>query len=183
MAGALLAATLAADTAAARRAPCAEGAKRPLCTFTDARAVFIADGDTIRVRLAGRIRTVRFTGLNAMELTRYSKYPGRRRGAVTSGLAGASSPVTHTKATTTMDTSPRLEHTRLIGVCIQPYVPTNEILPALCSRRRIAFHPGSPIQKSSPRIQSRHSTEDIEPAVLQVCCRETNAICNLSRVL
>jgi endonuclease YncB( thermonuclease family) len=81
LAGALLAVTLAADTAAARRAPCAEGAKRPLCTFTDARAVFIADGDTIRVRLAGRIKTIRFTGLNAMELTRYSKYPARRRGA------------------------------------------------------------------------------------------------------
>ena len=38
-------------------------------------------GDTIRVRLAGRIQTVRFTGINAMELTRYSKYPSRRRGA------------------------------------------------------------------------------------------------------
>ena len=43
--------------------------------------MFIADGDTIRVRLAGRIKTIRFTGLNAMELTRYSKYPSRRRGA------------------------------------------------------------------------------------------------------
>ncbi len=89
LAGALLAAMTAADTASARRAPCAEGAKRPLCTFTDARAVFIADGDTIRVRLAGRIRTVRFTGLNAMELTRYSKYPSRRRGAC-HGLAATS---------------------------------------------------------------------------------------------
>jgi endonuclease YncB( thermonuclease family) len=81
LAGALLAATLAADTAAARRASCAEGTKRPLCTFQAARAVFVADGDTIWVRLAGRIRTVRFTGINAMELTRYSKYPSRRRGA------------------------------------------------------------------------------------------------------
>src|SRR4051812_20223412 len=79
--GALMLALLATGTAEARRAPCAEGTKRPLCTFSDARAVFIADGDTIRVRLAGRIRTIRFTGLNAMELTRYSKYPGRRRGA------------------------------------------------------------------------------------------------------
>jgi endonuclease YncB( thermonuclease family) len=78
----LLAATLAADTAqAAKRAPCAEGAKRPLCTFQDARAIFIADGDTIRVKLGGRTQNVRFTGINAMELTRYSKYPGRRRGA------------------------------------------------------------------------------------------------------
>jgi endonuclease YncB( thermonuclease family) len=52
LAGALLAATLAADTAAARRASCAEGTKRPLCTFQAARAVFVADGDTIWVRLA-----------------------------------------------------------------------------------------------------------------------------------
>src|SRR5215216_440903 len=82
LAVALPAATLAADTAAAaRRGPCMEGAKRPRCVFQDARAAFVADGDTIRVRLAGRIRTVRFTGINAMELTRYSKYPGRRRGA------------------------------------------------------------------------------------------------------
>ena len=42
---------------------------------------FIADGDTIRVTLAGRTKTIRFTGINAMELTRYSKYPSRRRGA------------------------------------------------------------------------------------------------------
>ncbi len=79
----LAAATLAADAASAatRRAPCAEGASRPRCVFTDARVSFIADGDTIRVRLGGRIRTVRFTGINAMELTRYSKYPSRRRGA------------------------------------------------------------------------------------------------------
>ena len=66
---------------AARRAPCTEGGGKPLCTFKDVRATFIADGDTIRVREGGRIRTIRFTGINAMELTRYSKYPSRRRGA------------------------------------------------------------------------------------------------------
>lgn len=81
LAGALLAATLAAESASARRAPCAEGASAPKCTFTDARVSFIADGDTIRVTLGGRTRTIRFTGINAMELTRYSKYPSRRRGA------------------------------------------------------------------------------------------------------
>ena len=78
----LLAAALAAErAAAAERAPCAEGTKQPLCTFQDARASFIADGDTIRVTLGGRTQTVRFTGINAMELSRYSKYPSRRRGA------------------------------------------------------------------------------------------------------
>jgi endonuclease YncB( thermonuclease family) len=85
LAAALLGATLAADTAAARRAPCTEGAKAPKCTFQSARAVFIADGDTIRVRLGGKLRNIRFTGINAMELTRYSKFPNRRRGAC-SGL-------------------------------------------------------------------------------------------------
>jgi endonuclease YncB( thermonuclease family) len=66
---------------AARRAPCVEGGKGPKCTFWDARVLFIADGDTIRVRVGGAVRNIRFTGLNAMELTRYSKYPSRRRGA------------------------------------------------------------------------------------------------------
>ena len=78
---ALPAAIAAADTAGAERAPCAEGAKRPSCRFQNARVAFIADGDTIRVRLGGRLRNVRFTGINAMELSRYSKYPSRRRGA------------------------------------------------------------------------------------------------------
>ena len=77
---ALLCAVPAAE-AATRHAPCAEGAKQPRCVFTDAKVSFIADGDTIRVTLAGRTKTIRFTGINAMELTRYSKYPGRRRGA------------------------------------------------------------------------------------------------------
>jgi endonuclease YncB( thermonuclease family) len=82
LAATLLAATLTADAAgAAERAPCTEGAKRPLCTFQSARVAFIADGDTIRVRLGGRLQNVRFTGINAMELSRYSKYPSRRRGA------------------------------------------------------------------------------------------------------
>jgi endonuclease YncB( thermonuclease family) len=80
LAGALLVAMLAADTAAARRAPCAEGAKRPLCTFEAARVVSVSDGDTIRVRLGGRIQKVRFTGINAMELSRYSTRQSQRRG-------------------------------------------------------------------------------------------------------
>jgi endonuclease YncB( thermonuclease family) len=44
----------------------------------------VADGDTIRVRVAddpGRIRTIRVTGINAMELSRYSSSPRKRRGA------------------------------------------------------------------------------------------------------
>jgi len=42
---------------------------------------FVADGDTIDVRVPGqRVRQVRFTGINAMELQRYSSNPARRRG-------------------------------------------------------------------------------------------------------
>ena len=81
LAATLLAALLAADAAVAERGPCREGATQPRCTIQTARAIFIADGDTIRVRLAGRTRNIRFTGINAMELSRYSKYPSRRRGA------------------------------------------------------------------------------------------------------
>jgi endonuclease YncB( thermonuclease family) len=75
----------AAEARSTWRAPCVPGAKRPLCTFWSAKVVFVADGDTIRVQLDGdpsrRIRTVRFTGINAMEMSRYSSYPNRWRGA------------------------------------------------------------------------------------------------------
>jgi hypothetical protein len=42
---------------------------------------FVADGDTIDVRLPGLgVRRIRLTGINAMEQTRYSHYASRRRG-------------------------------------------------------------------------------------------------------
>jgi endonuclease YncB( thermonuclease family) len=66
------------------KAPCIEGSKSPRCIFWDAKATFIADGDTIKVKLdddpSRAVQLVRFTGINAMELHRYSKYAGRRRG-------------------------------------------------------------------------------------------------------
>src|SRR3954464_7765401 len=78
---ALLAVT-AAPARAAWRAPCVPGTKSPACTWWNARTTFVADGDTIRVQLAGerRISTIRFTGINAMELHRYSAKASRRRG-------------------------------------------------------------------------------------------------------
>ncbi len=46
---------------------------------------FVADGDTLRADIAGdgtgAERTIRMTGYNAMELSRYSSDPSRRRGA------------------------------------------------------------------------------------------------------
>ena len=70
---------------AATRGPCLDGGGGPTCHFWTGKVTFVADGDTIDVDLDGdgtrASRTVRFTGINAMELTRYSKYPSRRRGA------------------------------------------------------------------------------------------------------
>src|SRR3954468_11938757 len=79
---ALTAALALPAAASARSGPCVPGASQPRCNFTTARVTFIADGDTIRVRQKGsrRVRTIRFTGINAMELHRYSKYANRRRG-------------------------------------------------------------------------------------------------------
>src|SRR3954462_15526426 len=67
---------------AAWRAPCVPRTKGPSCTWWNARTTFVADGDTIRVRVAGArgIATIRFTGINAMELHRYTSKAARRRG-------------------------------------------------------------------------------------------------------
>src|SRR3954447_14176032 len=79
---AVAAALLMPAAAAAKSGPCVSGSSQPRCNFTNARVTFIADGDTIRVRAAGKraVKTIRFTGINAMELHRYSKYANRRRG-------------------------------------------------------------------------------------------------------
>jgi endonuclease YncB( thermonuclease family) len=73
------------DARAAAKAPCIAGASGPTCHFWTAKTVFVADGDTIRVVLDGdrsrKVRTIRFTGINAMELSVYSSYPDRRRGS------------------------------------------------------------------------------------------------------
>jgi micrococcal nuclease len=62
----------------------AAAAAPPLHTWTG-KVTFVADGDTIDVDIDGdgtRVaRHVRLTGINANEISRYSKYPERRRGA------------------------------------------------------------------------------------------------------
>jgi endonuclease YncB( thermonuclease family) len=79
-----LATTAAPPADAARRAPCIPGTSGPLCHVWDAKVTFVADGDTIRVVLDGdrrrAVRTVRLTGINAMELRRYSSRASRRVG-------------------------------------------------------------------------------------------------------
>lgn len=66
------------------RAKCIPGqGSSPACTWWNAKVTFISDGDTIDARISGGGRGekhIRFTGINAMELQRYSKYPNRRRG-------------------------------------------------------------------------------------------------------
>jgi endonuclease YncB( thermonuclease family) len=75
---------LAATAEAARRGPCIPGTSGPSCTFWTAKVTFVADGDTIEVDIAGdrtsRRSRVRITGIQAMELTRYSSKASRRRG-------------------------------------------------------------------------------------------------------
>jgi endonuclease YncB( thermonuclease family) len=45
-----------------------------------AKVIHVDDGDTMDVRVDGRVRQVRFIAVQAMELTRYSTHPSRRRG-------------------------------------------------------------------------------------------------------
>ena len=70
---------------AAARKPCVPGEKGPRCHWWSAKVTFVSDGDTLRADVAGdgtgRERNIRLTGINTMELTRYSKYASRRRGA------------------------------------------------------------------------------------------------------
>ena len=69
-------------SAHAASGPCTADAGSPRCQYWYGKATFFADGDTIDVRLPGaRVRRVRLTGINAMEQSRYSRYPSRRRGA------------------------------------------------------------------------------------------------------
>jgi micrococcal nuclease len=63
---------------------CQPAAGSPRCSFSYGKTTFVADGDTIDVDIDGdgtrTPRPIRLTGINAMELHRYSKYADRRRG-------------------------------------------------------------------------------------------------------
>ena len=67
----------------ARRGPCMPGFKRPTCRVWTAKAMAVADGDTVNVRVRqngrwGPRQDIRLLGLQAMELTDYSRAHGRR---------------------------------------------------------------------------------------------------------
>jgi endonuclease YncB( thermonuclease family) len=69
---------------AASKGPCVVGTKWPLCHVWKGKVTLVADGDTIGVDVFGdgnsRPIRVRFTGINAMEQSVYSRDPDRRRG-------------------------------------------------------------------------------------------------------
>jgi endonuclease YncB( thermonuclease family) len=67
---------------AAWSAPCGAGAPGgPECTWWNAKVTFVEDGDTVRAQVHGvGVRDIRFTGINAMELSVYSHRASRRRG-------------------------------------------------------------------------------------------------------
>jgi endonuclease YncB( thermonuclease family) len=79
----LLALLLVPASADARyRAPCRPGDGGPKCFWWKAKVRLVADGDTIRVKIPGEgVHDIRFTGINAMEIRRYSHHRERRRGA------------------------------------------------------------------------------------------------------
>jgi micrococcal nuclease len=80
----LLALLALAAPASAATGPCIPGGGGPTCHIWKGKVTFIADGDTINVDIAhdgtSKPKSIRFTGINAMELRRYSKYRARRRG-------------------------------------------------------------------------------------------------------
>ena len=81
--GVLAAFLVLVPAAEARRGPCIPGIKHPTCYVRIAKVKNVADGDTVHVRLRQRggwsaRRTVRLTGVQAMELRRYSRARGRR---------------------------------------------------------------------------------------------------------
>ena len=74
---------LAPATAGAAVGPCRPDGSGPRCRIdiaTVPRVGGVTDGDTLDARVGGRREHVRFIGVQAMELTRYSNSPSRWRG-------------------------------------------------------------------------------------------------------
>ena len=72
-----------AAPAAAATGPCVIGTQSPTCNVLTGKVTFVADGDTIDVDIDGDgrgERRTRIIGIQAMEMSRYSKYRARRRG-------------------------------------------------------------------------------------------------------
>jgi len=83
LAVAALGCALAAPADAVRRGSCIPGKKRPKCLVWTGKVMAVADGDTVNVRIweGGHWsvrKDIRLLGLQAMELTNYSRKHGRR---------------------------------------------------------------------------------------------------------
>ena len=77
--------SLALPAAAQAKQPCLPGGGGPTCHVWTGKVISVGDGDTIDVNVAGDgsrgFKRVRITGIQAMELYRYSHTPSLRRGA------------------------------------------------------------------------------------------------------
>jgi len=84
--GALLVGLVAAPAASAAKVPCVVGQKAPKCKVWTAKVKFAADGDTFRPKIKQGKKwskakaTVRMTGIQAPELSSYSRVGKGRRG-------------------------------------------------------------------------------------------------------
>jgi micrococcal nuclease len=78
-----LAGVLAPTADAVRRGPCIPGTKKPTCRVWTGKVMAVADGDTVNARIWqnghwSERRDIRVLGLQAMELTDYSRAHGRK---------------------------------------------------------------------------------------------------------
>ena len=82
LAGSLSAAVAPAVAQASYTGSCLPGGQGPQCRFWTGTVPHggVGDGDTLTVNYEGKSDRVRITGIQAMEMTTYSSYPGRRRG-------------------------------------------------------------------------------------------------------
>src|SRR3954463_16675747 len=89
---ALLAAPVGAASADARTGRCLPDGSGPACHFWTGKVVSVNDGDTVDVDVDGdgsrHADVVRFAGVQAMELTRYSARARGRRGQCQAVEAG-----------------------------------------------------------------------------------------------
>ena len=74
---------LLAPAAEARRGPCVPGQKKPTCQIRTAKVKAVADGDTINAKIKetdgfSERTDIRLIGVQAMELTEYSRKKGRK---------------------------------------------------------------------------------------------------------
>jgi endonuclease YncB( thermonuclease family) len=136
-----LAALIAPTTALAKpgHAPCRPGDhSSPTCLAWSGKVVFVADGDTVDVRIRGvGVKRVRLTGFNATELRVYARDRSRRRGECHA-----------VEATNTLESMIRKSHWRVRLVA-----------------ERAASHSGRRLRRSL-QVRSGGHWKDVGPTIL-----------------